>query len=386
MLRPLRPLVGSLLLAGAALVAAPASADRDTSVSITAGPTRVEFLGRDAALAQPIAVWIEGARPGTVELSLVDAVPDPDGGWVSVPFGSTPGSLQGLASLDPPSFRYEPDGTRQDFRAMLSVDPAALDGVRVASVVITFDADESADTADSLVTTQGAVELQVLAAPSAADLASLPGVSLALAKEGLSIASEDAWTFIDAILPDLPGIVNHGPITVTSTGRNAGDLVLDHRVTYEFRRVSPLSVLPFFEDDGDGAGYRVENVPRYLLPGQDFRDSVSSQIPASDGRPAVDSLPFIGVVRIEAISTGSLSGLEADPATIGRTVLVFPWKETLALALLVVGRGSLRRRRIERAAQDGVPDPTIAGRHRGSVLGAIRGRLRPKSGGPPPRA
>lgn len=370
----IRVLVGSVLLAGAALCAAPASADTATSVSITAGPTRIEFLGRDAGPTQPVTAWIQGARPGTITFSLVDAIPDPEGGWISVPLGSASASLRGLASLAPSSFRYEPDGTRQVFRSMLSVVPAALDGVHVGSVVITFRADATEDPGDSLVSTEGAVELQVLVAPSAEDLASLPGVSLGLSIVDLSLASEDPWTFLDAIIPDLPGVVNHGPVEVTTRGRNVGDVVLDQRVTYAFRGVSPFSILPFVDDDGGDGGYRVENVPRYLLPGQVFTDTLRSLIPATDGRPPLDALPFIGFVRIEATAIGSLSGIEAEPVSVGRTVLVFPWKETLAVILLWSFGAARRRRRIERAAASGVPDPSIPSRHRASLIESLRRR------------
>ena len=111
---------------------------------------------------------------------------------------------------------------------------------------------------------------------------------------------------------------------------------------------------------------RVENRPRFLLPGQPFQDSTTSLIPSAAAND-VDSLPFIGFVRISATVSGGLSGLDAEPQTLSRTVLVFPWSEALFLFLVWLGQREWRHRRGRRVHVGATPPPpTLRARFRGA--------------------
>ena len=359
-----RRLALALALAGSAFHALPASADPST---ITVGPTRLEFVGEALGAAQPVDVIVEGGVAGTLTLSMYDAAIDPQGGWLRAPYGSTDASLAGVLRIEPATFAYDPAGGRQSFRAMLSVDPARvtapLYGSLSAAVLPPADPGEGGAT----VTAVAAVELQIVAAPGPDDFGELPAGSLGLRMDRLVIEQVRPWTAVDRLFPDIPVLVDHGPVTAYVQGSNAGDLVLDARVTFDFTRLSPLGIFA----TGQPPTLRVENRPRFLLPGQPYEDSTTSLIP-SDAATDVDSLPFIGFVRISATVRGGLSGLEAEPRTLSRTVLVFPWKEALFLFLVWLGQREWRHRRGRRVHTGATPPPPTL---RARVRGALRERF-----------
>lgn len=348
------------LLAGAALQAAPAIASEP--LTTTVAPTRVEFIG-DNVNKLSVTVTLSGGEPGTLFLEMVDASISPTGGWLAVPYGSTPETLQGVLTIAPPTFEYRPSAGEQRFTASLVVDRSQINSVLLGSLRATVKPDLG-DSEGLTVTTVGAVEIQVLAAPGGADLEALPASRPALGMDELSIQQLEPWSPVDRLLPDLPWVVNHGPIGVAAMGRNIGTLMLDSRVTYEFTRLSPFALLT---GASPAPVLRVENRPRYLLPDAPFTDLTTSLIPV-EGAPSVDSLPFIGFVRVTATAKGGLAGVEAEPVARSRTFLVFPWKEALFLFVVWLFQREWRHRKGRGVhAGDSPPPPSLRARIREAI-------------------
>ena len=46
----------------------------------------------------------------------------------------------------------------------------------------------------------------------------------ALRLDDLALYRPDPWTFVDRLFPDVPWLVNHGPVTVAASGTNIGTL------------------------------------------------------------------------------------------------------------------------------------------------------------------
>lgn len=346
-------------------------------LSIQSGPTRLEFFP-DTPARQQVFANVSGGSPGTVEFQIVDALISPTGGFLDADFGTTPNTLDGFIEIEPSSTRYEPTDERQRFEAMITVDLTRIDRPRYGSLLVRLVPDPiPGGEVDVQVT--GAIALQVLAAPSAEALTGLSASEPALSLESLSASSLSPWTMIDRAFPDIPRVINHGPVVAIASGRNTGDFILDQRVTYEFYRVSPFTAIA-----GGEAGppvYRAENVPRFLLAGQDFTDRLISLIRV-EGAPTVDSLPFIGFVRLRATATGNIAGLEASPASKTITFLVFPWKELLFVFLVWLFQREWRHRRGRRQdlTPEGMLEPSRRARIREGVRRAIN-RRRSSAGG-----
>lgn len=360
-MRGFRGRLGLLILATAGVAATATPAVAASPLSITVGPTRLEFIEEAISSELEVVVVLSGGEAGTLTLSMSDAVIDPQGGWGKAPYGSGPNSLEGILTIVPAMFDYVPTETPQSFTATVSVDPSFVDRPRFGSLAAVVVPLEDDATQEFTVRAQAAVEVQVLAAPSAAEIADLPAAEAALTLDTLRFFQIEPWTPVDRVFPDLPWVVNHGPAALEARGSNVGDLLLDTRVTYSFFRLSPLALVA--GDGGRQPVFTLGNRPRYVLPGATFVDTTTSLIPV-DGAPSVDSLPFIGFVRVSATVEGSLVGLEAEPVTISRTFLVFPWKEATFLFLVWLFQREWKHRKGRKAKLDEEGRPIVSTRTR----------------------
>lgn len=278
-------------------------------------------------------------------------------------------------TLTPASFAARGSADeQQSFTANVSFDADEVDEPLFGSIVATFVPDA---TAGGDVALRVAVQMQVLAAPSADALDDLPRSGLALTMGRLTVRQQHPWTPIDAAFPNLPFLVDHGPVVVESQGMNVGDVPLDARTTFEFRRLNVLDLLPGRGTDREPV-LTIHRPPKFVLPEQTITDSTSS-VARTEGGMSADALPLIGFVRVTARVEGELSGVEARPAALTRTVLVFPWSEATFLFVVWLFQREWRHRkgRKPRLGADGQPVVSSRARIRerlGSVLGWITRR------------
>ncbi|MFM8303252.1 MAG: hypothetical protein ACKOA9_02975 [Actinomycetota bacterium] len=321
------------------------------SLSLSVSPTRLELVaGQASAASRTVAIRATGGTPGTITVELRDAVIDGSGGWRLTTAGSTPNGLQDALRILPTSFPYDPAVGAREFRAAVSLVPSTLDRPRFGALVVTFVPAEGGGAGQVVV--QGAVAMQVIAARNANELdaaaraAGTAGLRLEL--DELSVRQDQPWTVIDAIVPNLPRLLGHGPATIHVRGTNSGDTVLDTRVVYRIFRRNPLGILPFV-GTRDTPNLVVRQRPRFLIGGQELTDEISTR-QRSGTATVADALPFIGIVRVEATLSGSIAGLRAAPVTRSRTFFVLPWAEIVVIVVAYVGsRQWWRRRRRNRA-------------------------------------
>lgn len=377
-----RALMALALTAGAALSAAPAFSQAETPkpVALTVGPVRIEF-GAGAPLTQTVTAFVRNATEATVSARLEDAVIGSEGrGWQPAPFGSTPQSLQGAVSVTPETYDYVPTGVEQQFTFTLTIDPSFDDRPRYGRFVITLTPPEP----------DGAGQFGVAAAVAIQIVAFGPvePTALALSLDELTVVQRRPWTTVDELLPDIPGVIGHGPAVLRASGRNTGDAFLDQRTTFEIRRVSPLALLPWMSSVDPEPILKVEMRPRYTIPGQAFVDATTSLIPLDNGS-RVDALPLVGFVKVTAIAAGDLGGLEAEPSSITRTYLVFPWSEFLFLFVVYLAQREWRHRKGRKVNMtDAPPPPTLRGRVRDLFRRSPRSgpAVHPTEGGAAPSA
>lgn len=366
----------AVLLAGVALCATPAisqtgSSDRDR-VALTVGPVRVEFAA-DGQLTDTVSAFVRGGIPGKITARMFDAVVGAPGkGWERVAYGSTTNTLEGFVEFSPESYDYIPNG-EQEFTWELTADPAGGDRPRWGEFVITIEPDVEPGPTEAVVNAAAAIQVVAFGDASETDLR--------LELSGLRVEQRRPWTVVDRLLPDIHRVIGHGPANLIATGRNSGDAFLDERTIFEIRRVSPLTLLPGFSGSLPGPVLRVSMRPRYTLPGQTFSDSTTSIIPLDNGTQ-VDALPFIGFVRVTAIATGRLGDIEAEPATISKTILVFPWSEFLFFFVVYLAQREWRHRKGRKVnTTDAPPPPTLRTRVRGAIRRVVPSFGRARSGG-----
>lgn len=354
-----RRIIASLaLLAGVVLSTTPALSQQDESgpVALTVGPVRVEFFDAGPS-SNTVVAFVKGGSEGTIRAQMFDAVVGPPGqGWRRVPYGSTPSSLAPYVDYTPDEYPYVPNGQEQQFEWQFTADPTGADKPRYGEFVVTLvPAGEPAPNTAQLNT---AVSIQVVA------FGAVEPTDLRLDLTDLRVRQRSAWTGVDLLLPDIPGVIGHGPAVLEADGRNIGEVFVDEVTVFEIRRVSPLSLLPWFDVGQHEPILRVSMRPRYTLPDQGFTDSTTSLIPL-DGGALVDALPLVGLIQVTGIATGKVGPFEVEPDAITRTYLVFPWSEFLFFVVVYLVQREWRHRNGRKVNMTGTPPPpTIRARVR----------------------
>jgi len=353
--------VSSLALLGLVMVTGPSSA-AGASVTLSVSPERIQLSaspGQSTADAN-LTVDVTTSIPAHVAATITDVVADEEGNWVPAPLGSTSYTLKPVLQMDPQSFAVSPSANIQHIPIRLAVPVSSMDRPRVGIVSVTLIPGSSSSDKSTAVGQGLTIDTVVVAETAPQAVTGAADVKVSLAGSGLGVRTSRGFTFADSLVPDLPGLVDHGPVTAIAHYRNDGDFVVDAQTTFEYASVSPLSLLPASSDSGH-VFYLLTQVHQYALPGQAAASSAVSQVPVKGAGP-VDTLPFIGLVRVTATTTGSLGPLQAAPVVQSTVFLVFPWKEALVILLVIVGWITFRRRlrnRRQRVEPPSSPSPEL---------------------------
>lgn len=328
-------LVASIL--GAALVAAPSlvmGVNARLELSVSPGRVVIETRPDGAPITQSLTVTVQVTVPAEIKIGMSDVVAGPDGGLVPAPLGSTPYSLGASTAVAPALILVDPSDSVQTFNVTVTVTAAASDPPHLGILAVSLFPRGASDGGSGFVAQGLAMNSTVLTRPPAGGEAAIADAKAALAATDITVKRGAPWTQVDQVIPDLfPALVEHGPVTAVARFTNTGNLILDSTTTFKFASVGPLAWLPGSTETGSNL-YTITPLPGYALPGQIMSVDADSLLRAKDASPT-DMLPFIGFVRITATTTGTLGALSAQPITQSIVILVFPWKELLALLVLV---------------------------------------------------
>ena len=348
------PLVLAALM-GAAILAAPMlSIAADDAMRLGSSPGRITFVPPAAGgpVTGQIDVDLSGTQAANVAVVVSDVVPLADGHWADASLGSTDWSLKDRVTVEPNAYSYVPDGSTHRLRLTVTVTDAPANATLAGSIEVVMTPVVDAAQGQVTVVPGLSIATKVVVAPAgsppSAGSGPLPVVSASLAAGGISVSRAEPWTLIDALIPDvIPNVLDHGPAKTSATYTSTGNAVLDTQTVFEYAAVGPQAMVGGDSDPGH-TFYRLTDQPQYALPGQAITDTTNTIAPINGGG-SVDSLPFIGFVRVTTTTTGTLGPLSAEPIVQSTVFVIFPWKELLALVLLLgvlrVLRGGWRRMR-----------------------------------------
>jgi hypothetical protein len=310
----------------------------------------------DFEATQEIAINVSGSQPAIVRMYFEDKVVTTEGATITLPFGSTPTSLEGVAEISPETIEYTPsDSGTQQFTVRVTVDPEKLVAPLQGEFMVTLTPTTPIDSEGLAFGSALAIGYTAVAVPQLGDQSLY---SLGIRNESFRITSHERQSFLDRVIPDLPRVISSGPVNMEHRSQNIGDVPLDKRAMFEIYRVSFSSLF------GGEANpyYTIQGEPKIVLAGANFSSSYSTVIDVENG-PNIDALPFIGLVKFEVTSEGQISGIdvEAENGPIVRYYLVFPWKWALVLLIPVVAYGFVVVRRQRQSSTDDesmTPQPT----------------------------
>lgn len=281
------------------------------------------FLSREAALeGSSFRFLIKGGTRATIVAELVDLYSDYSGSKQTIPLGSSKFSPEGLIEFDEVITEYQPSADFQyfdvpfHFRDDLDVENPVLGGLRIS--VVTQDVDTEGFTVESSVV--GTFSYF----PTGQGLEYSPAI--ALWKPIVMGMGTEIPPF--GLIPDFPFLINDGNFTVDYEFTNPGDIFLES--TSEVVLSGPMS----FWQSTDQEAFRSSSDKAFLVPNQIATNQVVVAQKVDDGI-VIESLPY-GVYTLTTSVSGALGSENRVVDTDTQVIVIFPWKYTLFLLILLV--------------------------------------------------
>jgi hypothetical protein len=300
-------------------------------LSVLTGRILLDKSASDFQPTKPVAINVSGSQRAKLQISMRDKVVTSRGASITLPYGTAETSLNEVLQIVPEVIDYRPNeaGTEQQFIVNLVIDPEKLVKPLQGEFLVTLTP-ESRASGDGISVNQAlAIGYTVVAVPTAGDLETY---DLRIENQSLSISKKEKSSFLDRLVPDLPKIINSGPVDIDFTSQNVGNLPLDKRSVVKIYRVNPVSIL---NDELGAPFYTINGEPKLVLGGGTLVNTFTSMIRIDNGGD-IDALPFIGFVRFEATAEGEIAGVaaEVENGALVEHYLVFPWKWTLIFLLV----------------------------------------------------
>ena len=281
------------------------------------------FLSREEAFTGgSFRLLIKGGTRATIVAELVDLYSDYSGSKKTIPLGSSKFSPEGLIEFDEVITEYQPSADFQyfdvpfHFRDDLDVENPVLGGLRIS--VVTQD-----------VNTQGfTVESSVVGTfsyfPTGQGLEYSPAI--ALWQPIVMGMGTEIPPF--GLIPDFPFLINDGNFTVDYEFTNPGDIFLES--TNDVVLSGPM----YFWQSTDQEAFRSSSDKAFLVPNQIATNQVVVAQKVDDGI-VIESLPY-GVYTLTTSVSGALGSENKVEDTSTQVIVIFPWKYTLFLLILLM--------------------------------------------------
>ena len=304
-----------------------------TTLSLAGRTIQLEPARFESGLeTDSISFRISGPDPQSIEVEVLDLVVDSKGSKSVLPLGSSPHTLEGVVSLGPHKKKYVPNGSTQSFSVDVTAK-ASGDEVRYGGVRIGMTPKNAAKSGGSLSSSPG-VFLTLLVVPEGFS-GELPNLGdTEINSSGISIRPLFPENIFEILLPDLPGILNRGPVAISADISNQSN--------------NPVFI---------GSNWLVKSSSEVLLSkstertlvfaGQSVNQEVELVATGPGSTRPVDLLSLFDFVEVEMTNDAQLGSnvLASNKESI--SFLVIRWKEPVGLliCLLVVAALLARSRR-----------------------------------------
>jgi hypothetical protein len=318
-----------LMIAGLVLVVVAGGAPAWAGMApVSTEPTTLTTAGRTIQLepslfAQGLATdavtfRITGPTRQIIDVEILDIAVGPTGARSLLPAGSTPHTLQGVMTLGPFEGHYIPDGTTQNFSVNVSSATPRND-VRYGGVRVTITPDTRLTGSPSLDTVSG-VLLMVLVVPEGFDgvLPDAGETTLTLSSFRVSPLGEE--NIFERILPDIPGVVNRGPVTI--------DVDLTNESNNPFLLTTEWTL-----SSGDELLLTSSRGQTLVFGEQTTREQVETVFDIPGSTRLVNALPAFGVVDVHLGGEARLGQSLLTSIDQSTSFLVLRWKEPFAVVL-----------------------------------------------------
>jgi len=258
-----------------------------------------------------LEVFLTSQAPQRLIVEFVDFYSGEDGSRTQLPAGSTPYSLANALEVMPFDGLHKGRGKQQRFEITIrpkKVYPQSLfNGGVVARLEPMGDTRAGIGSAGSILRAMTVTPFGLAASLEEGQL--LPAK---IVRHDLTRLNRSS--FIDSVLPDIPGVVNFGAVKSTVTYENVGDYPVFAGLDWEFNHAGAVIASKKFR-------------PSLISPGQKMTKEVATEISGQQEGSRLNLLPGLGFVSNKISLSSSLGGTNLPVQTYDGSFLVIQWKE-----------------------------------------------------------
>jgi hypothetical protein len=341
----------------------------DNSPASASGQISVSSLPAEFVIGAPdakqeklvIEVFATSKVPQNLVVEFVDLFTGEDGNRSYLPAGSTPYSLANVLEIEPFDATHNGRGAQQRFEVVLKPKEKYQQSLFTGGVVVRL---EPLDQSRGGIGAEGSILRSLTVTPFglAASLAEGELLPAQIIRHDLTRLSRSS--FIDSVLPDIPGVVNFGPVESMVTYKNDGEYPVFAGLEWQFKNGDTVIASKNFR-------------PALLSPGQTVTKEVITEIAGQSEGSRLNLLPGFGFVANSISLSSSLGGTELPIQKYDGSFIVLQWKEPLVaiMGLYLLLRWAWRRNLSARQRQESASLVSLA-------IKSLIKRFRPKPAAP----
>ena len=342
-----------------------------TSLANT-GELTVSSIPREFVIGDPavirneitLEIFASSESPKLVQVEFVDFFTG-EGGRSQLPGGSTPYSLANALEIVPYDNRH-PGGGQERYLVTIKPKLEYAQQLFTGGVVVRLDPigeqGEGVGSTSSILRAMTVTPFGLVSSLEEGKL--LPAQVIRHDIERLERSS-----FIDSLLPDLPGIVNFGPVESRVTYTNPGEYPVFSELSWAFEHGGEVIASKSLRE-------------ALVSPEQEVQKAVTTQVSGQAEGSQLNLLPGLGFVSNKITLTSSLGGTELPVQVFDGSFLVLQWKEPFVgiIALYFLVRWAWRKNLSARQRQESA---TLIGLGVQSLLRGFKRRLGGSAAGAP---
>lgn len=296
-----------------------------SSPSIASGQISVSSFPPEFVIGAPdakrenlaIEVFVTSNVPQKLVVEFVDLFSGKDGTRSYLPAGSTPYSLANVLEIEPFDGTHNGRGAQQRFEVFLKPKEKYEQSLFTGGVVVRL---EPLNQSRAGIGAEGSILRSLTVTPFglAASLAEAQLLPAQIIRHDLTRLSRSS--FIDSVLPDIPGVVNFGPVESTVTYKNEGEYPVFAGLEWEFKTGDVVIASKTFR-------------PALISPGQTVTKEVTTQIAGQSEGSRLNLLPGFGLVANTISLSSSLGGTDLPIQKYDGSFVVVQWKEPFVAIL-----------------------------------------------------
>ena len=300
-------------IAAFALLPIPAQA-ADSELTVSAIPAEFVVSGPEPETELvSVDITLTSDTPKRIVVTFVDYFTGEDGQRVKLPGGSTPYSLQNVLEVEEFDNLHRGGGIKQEFTVVFK--PKQDFERAVFSGGISIGVGPEGEVGEG-VGSSGAITRSMTVTPFgiAADLAGGDLKAATITRHDLIRLERSS--FFDSILPDLPGVVNFGPVESRIEYENDGQFPVFYTLKWNF--VSGEESIAS------------RSFPSTLFgPGQSKTRAVNTILDSETEALRLNVLPSFGFIENKIQLTSTLGGTDFPVEVYDGSFFVIQWKEPL---------------------------------------------------------